>query len=175
MGTAVRPAKTTPGPWDAFADVDGFVDQMHCQNLVPWKGRHPAAALGAQAATGRSGTAQGDDGDLVCLLLWHSVAGHRTALRYPLQHAVTSVFARWTRAGLWRQLLDRLRRTGRRVCGDTPETERSGNRQSLVPLGAELLCARHQWWQEDPRRQDPDGRREIRHPSGDRCRAGEPA
>jgi hypothetical protein len=28
MGTAVRPAKTSPGPWDAFADVDGFVDQV---------------------------------------------------------------------------------------------------------------------------------------------------
>jgi hypothetical protein len=28
MGTAVRPAKTSPGPWDAFADVDGFVDEV---------------------------------------------------------------------------------------------------------------------------------------------------
>jgi hypothetical protein len=26
MGTAVRRAKTSPGLWDAFADVDGFVD-----------------------------------------------------------------------------------------------------------------------------------------------------
>jgi hypothetical protein len=28
MGTAVRPAKTSPGPWDAFADVDPFVDEV---------------------------------------------------------------------------------------------------------------------------------------------------
>jgi hypothetical protein len=28
MGTAVRPAKTSPGPWDTFADVDGFVDEV---------------------------------------------------------------------------------------------------------------------------------------------------
>src|ERR687885_2172368 len=28
MGTAVRPAKTSPGPWDAFADVDMFVDAV---------------------------------------------------------------------------------------------------------------------------------------------------
>jgi hypothetical protein len=28
MATAVRPAKTSPGPWDAFADVDGFVDEV---------------------------------------------------------------------------------------------------------------------------------------------------
>jgi hypothetical protein len=25
MGTAVHPAKTSPGAWDAFADVDDFV------------------------------------------------------------------------------------------------------------------------------------------------------
>ena len=28
MKTAVRPAKTFPGPWDAFTDVDVFVDDM---------------------------------------------------------------------------------------------------------------------------------------------------
>jgi hypothetical protein len=28
MSTAVRPAKRSPGPWDAFADVDGFVDEV---------------------------------------------------------------------------------------------------------------------------------------------------
>jgi hypothetical protein len=28
MGTAVRPAKTSPGPSDAFADVDVFVDDV---------------------------------------------------------------------------------------------------------------------------------------------------
>ena len=28
MGTAVCPAKTSPGPWDAFADIDAFVDEV---------------------------------------------------------------------------------------------------------------------------------------------------
>jgi len=28
MGTAARPAKTSPGSWDAFADVDVFVDKV---------------------------------------------------------------------------------------------------------------------------------------------------
>ena len=28
MGTAVRPAKASPGPWDAFGDVDVFVDEV---------------------------------------------------------------------------------------------------------------------------------------------------
>src|SRR3954462_11945103 len=27
MGTATRPAKTTPAPWDAFSDVDAFVGE----------------------------------------------------------------------------------------------------------------------------------------------------
>jgi transposase len=31
------------------------------------------------------------------------------------------LFARWTRLGLWGRLLDRLRRTWRRSCGDAPE------------------------------------------------------
>ena len=28
MGTAVRTAKTSPVSWDAFADVDAFVDEV---------------------------------------------------------------------------------------------------------------------------------------------------
>jgi hypothetical protein len=49
------------------------------------------------------------------------------------------LFARWTRLGLWRRLLDRLRRTlapGLRRCSGA---ERGGDRQSILSLGAELL------------------------------------
>jgi hypothetical protein len=28
MGTAFNPAKTSPASWDAFADVDAFVDEV---------------------------------------------------------------------------------------------------------------------------------------------------
>jgi len=28
MGTAVRPASTTPASWDALSDVDAFVDEV---------------------------------------------------------------------------------------------------------------------------------------------------
>ena len=28
MDTATRPAKTVPAPWDAFSDVDAFVDEV---------------------------------------------------------------------------------------------------------------------------------------------------
>jgi hypothetical protein len=37
MGTAVLPAKTSPASWDAFADVDAFVDgfcQLSGQNTI---------------------------------------------------------------------------------------------------------------------------------------------
>jgi hypothetical protein len=85
MGNAVRPAKTSPGPWDVFADVDVFVDEVLAEPTAM------AAAIGAQAAAGRSRAAQGGDGDLVCRLLRYAVAGHRTALRHPLQHALRTV------------------------------------------------------------------------------------
>jgi hypothetical protein len=121
MGTAVRPAKTSPGPWDAFGDVDVFVDEVLAELTAIAKERHPAAALRAQTGAGRSRAAQGGDGNLVCLFLRYAVAGHRTALRYPLHNTLYGLFARWTRLGLWRRLLDRLRRTWRRACGDAPE------------------------------------------------------
>lgn len=28
MGTAIRPASTTPASWDAFSDVDAFVEEV---------------------------------------------------------------------------------------------------------------------------------------------------
>jgi hypothetical protein len=65
VGTAVRPAKTSPGPWDVLADVDGFVGEV----LAELTAMERDATNRAQAGPGRSGTAQGRDGDLVCLLL----------------------------------------------------------------------------------------------------------
>jgi hypothetical protein len=61
MGTAVRPAKTSPGPWDAFADVDGSWTKAG-GTLGDGEGWHSAAAIGAKAAAGWSGVAQDGDG-----------------------------------------------------------------------------------------------------------------
>jgi hypothetical protein len=42
MGTAVRPAKTSPGPWDAFADVDVCVDAVLAElDAMAKDGSHP--------------------------------------------------------------------------------------------------------------------------------------
>ncbi len=46
MGTAARTAKTSPAPWDAFADVDAFVDEV-------------LAELTAMAADGTRSTRSG--------------------------------------------------------------------------------------------------------------------
>jgi hypothetical protein len=92
MGTAVRPAKTSPGPWDAFADVDVFVDEV-------------LAELTAMAKDGTRPQRSGPKPPLAgaalrkavmaiwcvcfCGMQWRA---DRTALRYPLQHTVMSVF-----------------------------------------------------------------------------------
>ena len=57
MGTAVRPANTSPGSWDAFADVDVFVDLGTGRARRHRKEWCPAVAIGAKAAAGRSGAA----------------------------------------------------------------------------------------------------------------------
>src|SRR3954466_11115437 len=80
MGTAFTPAQTSPASWDAFADVDAFVDAVLAG---PW--RHPADPLRAEGAADRSGAAQGDHGALVRLLLRPAVARHWPAVRHSVR------------------------------------------------------------------------------------------
>ena len=48
MGTAFKPAKTSPASWNAFSDVDAFVDAVLAES--GHGGRwHPAAPLRAEA------------------------------------------------------------------------------------------------------------------------------
>ena len=120
MGTAVRPAKTSPGPWDAFADVDIFVDAV----LVE---------LTAMASDGARPQRPGPKPPLsgarlrkavmaiwcvcFCGMQWRAI-GQLCDIPFSTLY---SLFARWTRLGLWRRLLERLRRAWRRACGDSPE------------------------------------------------------
>jgi len=115
MGTAVRPAKPSPGPC-CVCRRRRFRERGPEGVGSHGAGWRPAAAIGVQAAAGRSGAAQGGNGDLVCLLLRYAVAGHRTALRYSLQHPLRTVRPQDPDRP-WR----RLRRTWRRVRGDAPE------------------------------------------------------
>ena len=47
MGTAVRPAKASPVPWDAFVDVDVFEDEVLVELSAMAKG---GAVLGGLPA-----------------------------------------------------------------------------------------------------------------------------
>ena len=92
MGTAVRPAKTSPGPWDAFADVDAFVDEVLVELAAMARdGSRPMRSGPKPPLAGAA--LQGHHGDLVCLLLRDAVAGDRPAVRHPLRHAVWAVRA----------------------------------------------------------------------------------
>src|SRR5580698_7787288 len=120
MGTAVRPAKTSPGPWDAFADVDAFVDEV-------------LAELEAMAKDGKRPIRPGPKPPLAgaalrkavmaiwcvcfCGMQWRAI-GLLCDMPFGTLYGL---FARWTRLGLWCRLLNRLRRAWRRACGDAPE------------------------------------------------------
>src|SRR4051794_4991534 len=109
MGTAVRPAKTSPGFWDAFADVDIFVDAV-------------LGELSAMASDGARPQRPGPKPPLsgaslrkavmaiwcvgFCGMQWRAIGLLCDIPFNPLY----GLFARWTRLGLWRRLLERLAR-----------------------------------------------------------------
>ncbi|HYH19875.1 MAG TPA: hypothetical protein VD995_14770 [Azospirillum sp.] len=118
MGLAVRPASTTSASWDAFSDVDAFVDEV-------------LSELTAMAADGSRPTRSGPKPALTgaalrkaimaiwcvcfCGMQWRA-SGQHSGIPFGTLY---TLFARWTRLGLWCHLLDRLRRTWRLACGDT--------------------------------------------------------
>jgi transposase len=120
MGTAVKTAKTSPAWWDAFADVDAFVDEV-------------LAELAALAADGTRPTRSGPKPPLAgaalrkatmaiwcvafCGMPWRAI-GQLCDIPFATLY---SLFARWTRLGLWRRLLNRLILAWRRACGDTAD------------------------------------------------------
>src|SRR3984885_6663196 len=137
MGTAVRPAKTSPSPWDAFADVDAFVDEV-------------LAELEAMAKDGKRPIRPGPKPPLAgarcARRSWRSGAfvsaacsgGHRTALRHPLRHALRTFRPLDPARPVAPAAQPVASRVATRLRGRSG-TERRGHRQSILPLGAELL------------------------------------
>ena len=119
MGTAFNPAKTSPASWDAFSDVDAFVDAV-------------LAELAAMAADGTRRTRSGPKPPLTgaalrkaimaiwcvafCGMQWRAI-GQLCDIPFGTLY---TLFARWTR-WLWRRLLNRLIQAWRRACGDTAD------------------------------------------------------
>jgi transposase len=119
MGTAFIPAKTSPASWDAFANVDAFVEAV-------------LAELATMAADGTRSTRSGPKPPLTgaalrkavlaiwcvafCGMQWRAIG---LLCDIPFSTLYT-LFARWTRLGLWRRLLNRLILAWRHACGDKP-------------------------------------------------------
>src|SRR4051794_442707 len=118
MGTAFNPAKTSLASWDAFTDVDAFVDAVLVE-LASMAGtkptrRGPKPPL-AGAALRKAILAIWCVA--FCGLQWRAI-GQLCDIPFGTLY---TLFARWTRLGLWRRLLNRLIQTWRQACGDTPE------------------------------------------------------
>jgi hypothetical protein len=113
MGTAFNPAKTSLASWDAFSDVDAFVDAV-------------LAELAAMAADGTRRTRSEPPltGAALrkaimaiwcvcfCGMQWRAI-GQLCDIPFGTLY---TLFARWTR--LWRRLLNRLILAWRQACGD---------------------------------------------------------
>jgi transposase len=120
MGTATRPATTFPASWDAFSDVDAFVDavlaELAAMAMDGTRPMRPGPKLALAGAALRKAI-MAIWCTCFCGMQWRAI-GELSGLPFG---TLFSLFARWTRLGLWRRLLDRLRRTWRVTCGDTPE------------------------------------------------------
>src|SRR3954469_21559854 len=117
MGTAFNPAKTSLASWDAFSDVEAFVDAV-------------LAELAAMAADDTRRLRPGPKPPLTgaalrkaiwcvcfCGMQWRAI-GQLCDIPFGTLY---TLFARWTRLGLWRRLLNRLILAWRRACGDGAE------------------------------------------------------
>src|SRR3954469_13683032 len=118
MGTAFTPAKTSPASWDAFRDVDAFVDAVLAE-LTAMAGtkptrRGPKPPL-AGAALRKAILAIWCVA--FCGMQWRAI-GQLCVIPFATLY---TLFARWTRLGLWRRLLNRLILAWRQACGDTAE------------------------------------------------------
>jgi transposase len=114
MGTTIRSARTKAATWDVFADVDVFVD-----TVVAELAALPGAARRRPPKPPLQGEALRKAVMAIwcvafCGMQWRAI-GRLTGIPFATLHAL---FARWTRLGLWRRLLDRLMASWRRACGD---------------------------------------------------------
>ena len=118
MGTAFNPAKTSPASWDAFTDVDAFVDAVLAE-LASMAGTKPTRRGPKPPLTGAALRKAIMAIWCVCFcgLQWRAI-GQLCDIPFGTLY---TLFARWTRLGLWRRLLNRLIQAWRQACGDTPD------------------------------------------------------
>jgi transposase len=118
MGTAFNPAKTSLASWDAFTDVDAFVDAVLVE-LASMAGTKPTRRGPKPPLTGAALRKAILAIWCVCFcgMPWRAI-GQLCDIPFGTLY---TLFARWTRLGLWRRLLNRLIRAWRLACGDTAD------------------------------------------------------
>jgi hypothetical protein len=116
MGTAFNPAKTSLASWDAFTDVDAFVDAVLVE-LASMAGTKPTRRGPKPPLTGAALRKAIMAIWCVCFcgMQWRAI-GQLCDIPFGTLY---TLFARWTR--LWRRLLNRLIRAWRLACGDTAD------------------------------------------------------
>jgi transposase len=114
MASSIRSAKTKAASWDVFADVDVFVETVVAEiEAMPGAGRRrpPKPPLTGEALRK---AVMAIWCVAFCGMQWRAV-GRLCGMPFATLYAL---FARWTRLGLWRRLLDRLITDWRHACGD---------------------------------------------------------
>ena len=136
MGTAFTPAKTSLTSWDAFSDVDAFVDAVLTE-LAAMAGTRPTRLGPKPPLTGAAlrKAIMAIWCVAFCGLQWRAI-GQLCDIPFSTLY---TLFARWTRvASAARPAAPHLAAGLRRYGG----SEYCGDRQSVLPLGTELLRAR---------------------------------
>ena len=116
MGTAFTPTKTSPASWDAFSDVDAFVDAVLAE-LAAMAGTRPTRSEPPLTGAALRKAILAIWCVAFCGLQWRAI-GQLCDIPFGTLY---TLFARWTRLGLWRRLLNRLILAWRRACGDTAD------------------------------------------------------
>jgi hypothetical protein len=154
MGSAVRPASTTPASWDAFSNVDAFVDEVLTELTTMTAERTRTTRASSKPALAGAALRKAIMAVwcvCFCGMQWRAI-GQLSGIPFGTLY---SLFARCTRQRLWCRLARPatphlaagLRRYGR--------AEHGGDRQPDLPFGPELLRAGRGRRQEDPRREGP--------------------
>ena len=166
MGTAVRPANRSPGSWDAFADIDVFLDEVlaeprrcdrgQSRRWPEWRCARPSRRSGVFVSVACSGERSD---------------GFATSLRHALW-AIRSLDQARPVAPAARSAAPRLAARLRGFPGAKRRwssiVDPAVRRRAALIRGVDRR-------KEDPGRQNPCCGRQIWHPARDRCLAGEPA
>jgi len=120
MSTKIGSAKTLPCPWDAFSDVDAFVATVMAE-LAAMKADGTMSSRRAPKAALEGAMLEKAIMSIWCAcfcgMQWRTI-GMLSDIPF---NTLYSLFARWTRLGLWRRLLKRLAKEWRIACGDKAE------------------------------------------------------